>query len=70
VEGETGLLVDPTDLAAFGAAVLRLLREPEDAKRMGEAAKELVRQQFLGVRHLTQYVDLFEALISARMSRG
>ena len=69
-DGETGLLVDPTDLAAFGAAVLRLLREPEDAKRMGEAAKELVRQQFLGVRHLTQYVDLFEALISARMSRG
>jgi trehalose synthase len=69
-DGETGLLVDPTDLPAFGAAVLRLLRDPEGAQRMGAAARELVRKEFLGVRHLTQYVDLFEALIRARVAIG
>jgi trehalose synthase len=69
-DGDTGLLVDPADLAAFGAAVLRLLRDPAEAERMGEAATELVREKFLGVRHLTQYVDLFEALIRSRVASG
>jgi trehalose synthase len=69
-DGETGLLVDPTDLAAFGTAVLRLLRDPAEAERMGEAARELVRKKFLGVRHLTQYVDLFEGLIRAGGDSG
>jgi trehalose synthase len=62
VDGESGLLVDPTDLEAFGAAVLGLVRDPERARRMGDAAMERVRREFLGVRHLTQYVDLIERL--------
>ncbi len=70
VDGETGLLVAPADLEAFGAAVLGLLRDPAVAQRMGKAAKEMVREKFLGVRHLAQYVDLFEALIRGRAAGG
>ncbi|MFL5883707.1 MAG: glycosyltransferase, partial [Thermoleophilaceae bacterium] len=63
VDGETGLLVNPEDLEIFGAAVRSLLHDPERAKRMGVSAMERVRDEFLGVRHLEQYVELFERVI-------
>ncbi|HLH14300.1 MAG TPA: glycosyltransferase family 4 protein [Solirubrobacteraceae bacterium] len=37
LDGETGLLVDPTDPAAVAAAITRLLRDERLARRMGEA---------------------------------
>jgi len=63
VEGESGLLVDPLDLAAFGEAVLVLLADEARARQIGAAARERVRDEFLGARHLTQYVDLFERVL-------
>jgi trehalose synthase len=63
-DGRTGYLVDPTDLAAFGDRVNRLLADPHAAERMGEAAQTRVRELFLGPRHLGQYVDLLERVLS------
>jgi trehalose synthase len=63
-DGESGVLVDPTDLAGFGAVLRELVLDPGRRERLGAAAKERVREQFLGVRHLTQYVDLFERVIA------
>ena len=64
VDGESGMLVDPTDHRSFGQALLGLLGDPARADQMGRAAQERVREEFLGVRHLAQYVDLFERLIT------
>jgi trehalose synthase len=64
-DGETGLLVDPRDLDAFADAVVDLLERPEQAARLGVAAREEIRGLFLGPRHLTQYVDLFERLLTS-----
>jgi trehalose synthase len=63
-DGTSGVLVDPDDLAGFGAAVSGLLRESCRAQRMGAAAQARVREEFLGVRHLTQYVELFERVLA------
>jgi len=64
--GRTGLLVDdPTDLAEYGNAVRKLLDDPALASRIGEAAREEVRDHFLGPRHLMQYAELFQALFRA-----
>jgi trehalose synthase len=64
VDGESGLLVaDPKDLEDFGRAVVRLLDDPSGAEKMGKKAQERVRDEFLGARHLIQYVDLIESLI-------
>ncbi len=64
VDGESGVLIsDPHDLAAFGSAVRSLLAEPERATRIGLAARERVRDRFLGPRHLSQYFEVFERLI-------
>lgn len=62
--GSTGLLLDdPRDTEQFGAAVLSLLAEPERATQIGAAARERVRDRFLGARHLMQYLDLVRRLI-------
>ena len=64
IDGETGtLLPDPRDLDAYGAAVRELLEDPERARRIGEAAKTRVRDDFLGARSLLDYLSLIGRLI-------
>jgi trehalose synthase len=57
VDGETGFLVDSVEECA--QRTLELLEHPEKAEKMGKAAKEHVRRNFLTTRHLTDYLDLF-----------
>jgi trehalose synthase len=71
IDGETGILLDdPTDLAAYGAAVRGLLEDPEAARRMGQAAMARVRDEFLAVRSLMQYLNLMEKLLKATSDVG
>ena len=64
LDGETGILVrDATDLAEYGAAVCRLLEDPAGADRMGEKGRQRVLDEFIGVRHLRQWVELSAALV-------
>jgi glycosyltransferase involved in cell wall biosynthesis len=56
------LIADPTDLRAFGAAVMGFLSDPDRSQRIGAAAREQVRDQFLGPRSLGQYFDLIQRL--------
>lgn len=65
VDGETGRLVDPHDLAATGRAIEELLADPVRADRLGLAGRERVRVHFTGVRHLGQWVDLVEERLGA-----
>ena len=63
VDGESGVLLeDPHDLAAYGSAVSALLADPATMEEMGEAARERVRAEFLGSRHLIQYLGLFQRI--------
>jgi trehalose synthase len=62
-DGRTGFLVHPRDLRAFGERVSKLLHDPDGAERMGEAAQTRVREQFLGPRHLGEYLALLESLL-------
>jgi len=64
VDGISGILLqDPFDLDEFGSALRALLNDEELTTRLGSAARERVRDRFLGDRHLIQYGNLFEALI-------
>ena len=65
VEGDSGMLVEPRDLASFGTAVAGLLADRERAERIGAGARERVRDRFLGPRHLAQYVELFGRVVAA-----
>jgi trehalose synthase len=64
VDGKSGILLDdPTDLAAYGGAVRDLLENPDRARAIGQEAQERVRDDFLAVRSLLQYLTLFEKLL-------
>jgi len=54
----TGILVDSGDHRRAGEAMVALIRDPERADAMGAAAYERVREQYLGARHLGQYLEL------------
>jgi trehalose synthase len=65
IDGVTGILLDdPFDLAAYGDAAVALLQDPERAERLGREAQQRVRDEFLAVRSLMQYLDLIERLVS------
>ena len=42
--GETGLLVEPSDVEGMRRAILRLWQNPDEASRMGKAARQLFEQ--------------------------
>jgi trehalose synthase len=58
-DGENGFLV--SSVAEAAQRIVQLLKDTELRKRMGQAARETVRQRFLMIRLLEQYVDLFNS---------
>ncbi len=60
-DGVHGLLLDdPTDTKAFAAALRRLLEDRAYAEKLGQNARQRVREQYLGIRHLSQYAELLK----------
>lgn len=58
------LIADPADLDAAAAAVDALLDDPSRVAAIGTAARERVRESFLGTRHLVQYMKLIERMLA------
>jgi trehalose synthase len=63
VDGVSGVLVEPEDLQSVGRAIGELLADPERAAKIGGAARQRVTEQFLGTRHLLQYLYLLQGLL-------
>ena len=59
VDGETGLLVDPTDVEGVAAALFRLLTDDALVKRLGQAGQARFLERFT----VESFLDRFEALV-------
>lgn len=59
--GQSGLLVPAEDEAAFGRALLTLLREPETRRRLGRAARQRIEQNFTWARLAPTVEKLYES---------
>lgn len=55
--GETGFLVNSVDEAV--QSLVTLLKDPQKNKKMGQTARKTVRDHFLMIRLLENYLDLF-----------
>src|SRR5919106_373937 len=65
IDGRTGLLLaDPGDLETFGGLIAELLNDPRRAASIGAEAQGRIRDEFLGPRHLMQYLDLISGLLN------
>ena len=61
---KSGILIDdPGDLTSFGAAVVRLLEDPQRAAELGREARLRVIREYLAPRHLMQQAELLSALV-------
>lgn len=60
VEGVTGFLIHSVEGAAY--RIRQLLVNPDQAKKMGEAAREHVRRNFLITKHIKRYLGLWIAM--------
>jgi glycosyltransferase involved in cell wall biosynthesis len=63
VDGKNGLLVQELDAAALGAAIARLLSNPLEAQRLGDAARETVVARFSADRMVEETLRLYEELV-------
>ena len=64
VDGQTGVLIaDARDLPAFARAIEDLAADPDRAAEMGRAGREHVRDSYLAVDRLREYVELLTALV-------
>jgi trehalose synthase len=67
VDGHSGVLLrDPLDLPAFGRAITDLLNDPQRAEQIGRAARERVRDRFLSVRSLLDYLAVIRRILRDR----
>ncbi len=66
VDGESGILVRPTDEGALSSAVLKLLREPDLRTRLGKAARGRVEGQFTAERMAAAVSSVYRELAGKR----
>lgn len=64
-DGVTGLLVPPRDPAALAAAMMRLLSDPAEARRLGAEARRSVTQNFDIHTMVSRYECLYRDLLAA-----
>ncbi len=62
-DGVNGYLVDPMDYQAFAERVIYLLENPGEKEKMGQAARETVRNKFLITRLLSDYLDMLNSVL-------
>ncbi len=62
-DGVDGYLVEPRDIAGTADRVVSLLRDPDLAESIGDAARETVRQRFLITRLLSDDLDVVGSVL-------
>lgn len=62
IDGETGSLVEVGDVDGLAAAIVRLIRDPEGRRRMGEAGAGRVAERFSEERHVARMEALMRDL--------
>jgi trehalose synthase len=63
-DGECGLLLDdPHDLDGFARLLVGLLEDEDRCRELGEAARERVRERYLGDLSLIRYAEMIRDLM-------
>ena len=70
VDGETGLLVERGSIDGLATALLRLLKNPELARDMGEAGRRRATEVFSPQAMCAAMLDVYRAALSTRSARS
>jgi len=69
IDGETGLVVPPSDHEALRAAMRALWNDPQMAAEMGRRAEARYWQLFTSAQMADEYTQLYQQLVAARKAR-
>ncbi|MCI0495682.1 glycosyltransferase, partial [candidate division KSB1 bacterium] len=69
VDGKTGYLIPPGDPQSISAAVIKMLRSPENMKQMGIKGRERVAAAFSVEQQIGKFEELYDALYVKKMVR-
>ncbi len=70
VDGKNGLLVKTLDPAALAAALARLVSRPDEAARLGRAARETAIVRFSEDHMVEETLRLYEHLLAADLMKS
>jgi len=68
-DGETGVLVNPSDPCDLARAIIQLLRDPERAQALGRGGRKLMLERFTLSRTVNDLANLYEQLLSESQQR-
>jgi len=63
-DDKNGFLLEPNDIEGFAERIIYVLENPDEARKLGEKAKETVRQKFLITRLLSDHLDMLNSIIN------
>lgn len=69
LDGRTGILVPPKKPESLASAIVTLLRNPDRQKRLGNAARKLIEDEFSAGRMTDDYLGVYELAASRRKSK-
>jgi glycosyltransferase involved in cell wall biosynthesis len=61
LDGDTGMLVPPENVEALASRIVDLLRNPEQRKHFGAAARKLIEDEYSAERMTADYLRVYEA---------
>jgi glycosyltransferase involved in cell wall biosynthesis len=64
LDGQTGVLVPPENPTLLASAVVTLLRNPAQRKRLGAAARKLIEDEFSAERMTADYLRVYKEAAS------
>lgn len=64
VDGETGYLVPSDDHSAMAERIVALLRDPDEARAMGERGRQITREKFSCEAQLEKTQDLYDRMLA------
>jgi glycosyltransferase involved in cell wall biosynthesis len=69
LDGRTGILVPPKNAESLADAIVMLLRNPDEQRRLGAAARKLIEDDFSAGRMTDDYLRVYELAASRRTSK-
>lgn len=63
-DGETGVLVNPSDPSDLARGIMELLRDPERARALGNAGRRLMLERFTLDRTVSDLAELYDRLLT------
>jgi glycosyltransferase involved in cell wall biosynthesis len=69
VDGHTGLIVQPRDPKAIAEAILRLSRDADLRRRLGDAGQKRVRTEFSIERCVSAHAQLYQETLAKKLGK-